>query len=313
MSNQRTNRNPDDLVPEEDLKKLREAWGMEMFKMADAGGEVDLDDWNRLSPQTNMIAMRDDWGIEEAFDLTTAPYWIRPYEEQRYDPIPVHSTEQLAELREIHRAPMTYQDLNGELGSARGKLHAQAIMDAGADPTAVFTSAGGTDLHLCGLNNHACTDPYAITPVELAEVLLANGVDPNIRDHRGRTPLHQCDRQEVAQLLIDHGSDVNAIDHAGRTPLHTVYSPGVSQMLIDSGADVFIKDEDGYTALDLCTQEVQANDEESKQTYQIVAAATSKALLQREFTNWEAPRPASQAANDPQQEQHQAQRKQRRM
>lgn len=53
--------------------------------------------------------------------------------------------------------------------------------------------------------------------------LLANGADPNVKDDKGRTPMHIIAQKGVGKnqiaLLIEHGGDINARDVDGKTPL----------------------------------------------------------------------------------------------
>jgi ankyrin repeat protein len=56
--------------------------------------------------------------------------------------------------------------------------------------------------------------------VEVAQLLLERGADPNARADSGQTPLHNCASQEIAELLIDAAADTNALDDEyGTTPL----------------------------------------------------------------------------------------------
>lgn len=72
----------------------------------------------------------------------------------------------------------------------------------------------------------------------VAELLLANKADVNIRDDFGRTALHHAalfDRMEIAVLLVNAGADVNAKDHAGYTPLHYAFNLEMKEFLRKSG------------------------------------------------------------------------------
>ena len=59
--------------------------------------------------------------------------------------------------------------------------------------------------------------------IEIIQLLIDYGADVNVKDAKGRTPLHivaatkpSIDKME---LLIDNGTDVNAVDNEGKTPL----------------------------------------------------------------------------------------------
>jgi hypothetical protein len=57
---------------------------------------------------------------------------------------------------------------------------------------------------------------------EVAELLIDNGADVNVKNGFGQTPLHKAarwGRKEVAELLIAKSADVNAKDMVGKTPL----------------------------------------------------------------------------------------------
>ena len=57
---------------------------------------------------------------------------------------------------------------------------------------------------------------------EVAEFLLARGVDPDVTTSHGQTALHWVaygPHVAVAKLLLQHGANVNAKDASGRTPL----------------------------------------------------------------------------------------------
>jgi len=72
-------------------------------------------------------------------------------------------------------------------------------------------SYGHTLLHIAARNGQR----------EVAELLVALGVDVNVTDQGGGvTPLHWAANSEVAELLLAKGADVNARDAWGRTPLN---------------------------------------------------------------------------------------------
>ncbi len=85
--------------------------------------------------------------------------------------------------------------------------------------------------------------------------LMDEGVDPNVRDVFGRTPLHlavQAGHRGVVELLLNYGADPNARDAAGQTPLHWAVACGhadIEELLLERGADPNAKDFAGNTPL----------------------------------------------------------------
>ena len=59
----------------------------------------------------------------------------------------------------------------------------------------------------------------------LLELFLAQGLDPNLKNSKGETPLHQTEDVEVARLLLRYKANPRAEDDAGTRPiLHAVQS-----------------------------------------------------------------------------------------
>ena len=92
---------------------------------------------------------------------------------------------------------------------------------------------------------------------------LANGVDVNVKNDFGFTPLlkaAQFGRREVAELLIAKGADVSVKDKFGRTPLHCAADEDqteVAELLIAAGADVNGRDNGDRTPLDFAVMKKQ--------------------------------------------------------
>ena len=88
---------------------------------------------------------------------------------------------------------------------------------------------------------------FAAADADLASIaaLLAAGVDPNVFDELGCTPLHYAAKAEsipAVRLLLAGGSDINAHDEAkiGETALGAVAatcSIEMAQLLVGAGAD----------------------------------------------------------------------------
>lgn len=95
----------------------------------------------------------------------------------------------------------------------------------------------------------------------VVELLLAMGVDANVEDHGGHSPLYAVANQcglpvgpAVVRALVGAGADVNARGGVTRaTPLHMAARRGfvaVAEELIEQGADRAARDKKGDTPLD---------------------------------------------------------------
>jgi len=61
---------------------------------------------------------------------------------------------------------------------------------------------------------------HQVDTADIAQVLLDYGINVNVRNSHGMTPLHTVKKVEVVQVLMSHdGVEVNAMDKLGRTPL----------------------------------------------------------------------------------------------
>uniref|UniRef100_A0A671SIL9 Ankyrin repeat domain 52a n=1 Tax=Sinocyclocheilus anshuiensis TaxID=1608454 RepID=A0A671SIL9_9TELE len=108
-----------------------------------------------------------------------------------------------------------------------------------------------TPLHCALINGHSGS----------AELLLESSVCNslvNIRDAKGRTPLHaSAVAEDVAglQLVLRHGADINAVDHSGRSALMVAADNGqsgaVALLLHRAKADLSLLDVNKNTALHL--------------------------------------------------------------
>lgn len=86
---------------------------------------------------------------------------------------------------------------------------------------------------------------------------LAAGLDPALRDGRGRSLLHlvgYLDHERVLPALLTAGLSLDERDAEGRTPLHVAAlagAEGAMAALIAAGADPEARDPDGLTASDV--------------------------------------------------------------
>lgn len=112
---------------------------------------------------------------------------------------------------------------------------AKKLIDAGADVNTKCYYE--TILHLAARRNKLSL---------MKKLVLFPGVDLNVRDQYGKTPLHTAiasnkDCLEVAKVLIGASEiDLNIKDNVGKTPLHRAVDKGnfeLAKILIDAGAD----------------------------------------------------------------------------
>ena len=90
----------------------------------------------------------------------------------------------------------------------------------------------------------------------IVQLLLEAGADPNARDDRGLTPLHEGATNSnpvVAAHLLAAGADPNGLDNDGYTPLHYAAARSgngrVVTRLLGAGADPLVESNDGRTPL----------------------------------------------------------------
>lgn len=85
------------------------------------------------------------------------------------------------------------------------------------------------------------------------------GVDVNVQDSVGRTPLHAAITQsnsELIEILLERGAKVNVLDQQQKTPLHylatsRVATINVLKMLLIRGAQIDVASSTGVTPLQL--------------------------------------------------------------
>jgi len=95
---------------------------------------------------------------------------------------------------------------------------------------------------------------------EMVELLLAKGADINTGKWTALHSALDAARFDIVELLLAKGADANIRDGKGRTPLHiaTWYAAGknpkIVELLLSKGADINAKDNNGKTALSYATE-----------------------------------------------------------
>jgi len=89
------------------------------------------------------------------------------------------------------------------------------------------------------------------------QVLLENGMDPNLADDTGNVPLfYSCMHAQASIMLVllEFGANPNAKCNLGRTAIHHAAAKGsvtCISLLVQEGADINARDDKGLTALEV--------------------------------------------------------------
>ncbi|KAI0570633.1 Arp Ankyrin repeat [Pyrenophora tritici-repentis] len=89
----------------------------------------------------------------------------------------------------------------------------------------------------------------------IVALLIGEGLDVNVQNDRGQTPLHVAVQQgkccECARLLLENGADAFQQDTQGRSALHYFYNEVVQQLLLyyTDDIDPWMQDRSGMTVL----------------------------------------------------------------
>jgi serine/threonine-protein phosphatase 6 regulatory ankyrin repeat subunit B len=134
---------------------------------------------------------------------------------------------------------------------------AQVLLDHGANAK-LKTTLGETVLHLVSRGEYYSQDHGA----GITRLLLEHGVDLDVQNKFLDTALHWAadkGRLEITQLLLDHGANPNLASERGLRPLDIVVSNGqynsqeravdIAQLLLERGVDVNAPQKNGWTAL----------------------------------------------------------------
>jgi ankyrin repeat protein len=146
---------------------------------------------------------------------------------------------------------------------AAGKNDVAALtrmLDAGEDPNCIAEGCGHTPLY------NACFGDSA----DAVDLLLQRGADPNKRfDYhsfidgrveRGLSAIMIAQSTKVARALINAGVDVNIDDAGGRTPLMRAAfrgHPEVVSVLLAAGASPTAQKADGQSAIDIVKERIE--------------------------------------------------------
>lgn len=104
--------------------------------------------------------------------------------------------------------------------------------------------------------------PIAESNQPLIAALIKRGINLNVRNEDGDTPLHLAAGRDLGMVtsLLEAGSDINARGRWGATPLHhaaRATDKGMVQVLLDWNADITLQDMDGGSVVDWAIENEQ--------------------------------------------------------
>lgn len=94
-------------------------------------------------------------------------------------------------------------------------------------------------------------DNKSIDLGKIIAFLKESGLDMNVKDFQGNTPLHRADSASALESLIENGADVNVTNLNLETPLHRAIAKNFSSFTLDKllqkGADINAQDINRFT------------------------------------------------------------------
>ena len=107
----------------------------------------------------------------------------------------------------------------------------------------------GIDINI--QNDQGNTPLHFVMNVKQMKLLLDAGANPNIQNKYGNTPLHTARSIDLMRLLLENGAikSINSQNIFGNTPLHLPNTIEKTKLLLDAGANPNIQNEDGNTPL----------------------------------------------------------------
>ena len=223
------------------------------------GNSTSDEEWIQSAPRSHISALKSEFNnLKREWKHNQPPEWHILKLVNR-DGVPAR--------KEIERLITEFNvDLNTiyelyDWGKFKGKPFRPLLFCVNSFEMLTLLVKHGIDINKRGLDGGAHFLHNTKSPL-ITKHLLSNGVDPNIRDDEGRTPLQlsfgefgqyeKGNNSRVGQL-IRAGADINAQDKKGRAVIHEIYQTHWTSVngpkAIEAGAQVNLQDGEGCTCL----------------------------------------------------------------
>jgi cytohesin len=119
-------------------------------------------------------------------------------------------------------------------------------------PTVRKLLATGIDVNASTIGHHGGSALHAAAQgghIEIVNLLLKAGADPDAESYDGVTPLANVANDDVCKALLSAGADVNHRDHGGCTPLIGAIFENVFRRQVRAGAEMTVVDHRGHGVL----------------------------------------------------------------
>jgi hypothetical protein len=230
-----------------------------------SGNSTSDEEWIQSAPRSHISALKSEFNnLKREWKRKQPPGWHI---------VKLVNKDGPAARKEIERLITEFGvDLNTvyelyDWGEFKGKPYQPLLFCVNSMPMLNLLVKHGIDINKRGLEgaDHRLSSNHFLHHTKSAVItkyLLSNGVDPNIRDGLGRTPLQlsfadfgQYEKGNNSRVghLIRAGADINAQDKRGRGVIHEIYrmfwTSGNGPRVIEAGAQVNLQDGEGCTCL----------------------------------------------------------------
>ena len=225
------------------------------------GNSTSDEEWVQSAPASHISALKSEYNsLKRDWKSKQPPEWHI---------VKLVNKDGPAARKEIERLITEFGvDLNTvyeyyEWGESKGKPYQPLLFCANSIPMLKLLVKHGIDINKRGRPS-AAHFLHTTRSSVITKYLLSNGVDPNIRDDLGRTPLqltfgdfgqYEKGNNSRVDLLLRAGGDINAQDKKGIGMIHEIYrmfwTSGMGPRIIEAGAQVNLQTEAGNTSLHL--------------------------------------------------------------